>query len=328
MSPSDLAGLKKFLIIQTASIGDVILATPVLEKLHAKFPEAELSVLVKKGNEGLFQGHPFLTEVLIWDKSRKWSDLHRLVHLIRESRYDAVITLQRYASTGLMTACSGARLRIGFRKNPFSLFFTTSVAHRFGRRIHEAERNLELIRSITDETFFPPRLYPPQRRYHAGRYYTISPASLWATKQYPMDKWVELIRTIPAEASVFLLGSLSDIRLCDAIHKETRHPHMFNMAGRLTLIEAAALMKGAKMNFTNDSAPTHLASAVNAPVTAVFCSTVPAFGFGPLSSDSCVVEFDGPLSCRPCGIHGLAACPEGHFRCALGIRVEQLTARL
>ena len=139
---------------------------------------------------------------------------------------------------------------------------------------------------------------------------------------------VELIRKIPAGASVFLLGALSDIRLCNAIHEETRHPNMFNMAGRLTLLEAATLMKGAKMNFTNDSAPTHLASAVDAPVTAVFCSTVPAFGFGPLSSDSCVVEFNGQLSCRPCGIHGYSSCPEGHFRCALEIRNEQLTARL
>ena len=49
-------------------------------------------------------------------------------------------------------------------------------------------------------------------------------------------------------------------------------------------------MKDAKMNYVNDSAPMHIASAVNAPVTAVFCSTVPEFGFGPLSDVSIIVR--------------------------------------
>ena len=83
-------------------------------------------------------------------------------------------------------------------------------------------------------------------------------------------------------------------------------------------------MRGAVMNYVNDSAPMHLCSAVGAPVTAVFCSTVPAFGFGPLSPVSFVVETREALACRPCGLHGHAACPLGHFRCAYGIEVEQL----
>jgi heptosyltransferase-2 len=55
---------------------------------------------------------------------------------------------------------------------------------------------------------------------------------------------------------------------------------------------------------------------VNAPVTAVFCSTVPQFGFTPLSDISKVAETKEPLSCRPCGIHGFSSCPLGHFKCA------------
>jgi heptosyltransferase-2 len=86
-------------------------------------------------------------------------------------------------------------------------------------------------------------------------------------------------------------------------------------------------MKGAIMNYVNDSAPLHFASAVNAPVTAVFCSTVPAFGFGPLSDVSFVVETDIPLSCRPCGLHGYKACPLGHFNCSI-IEKEKLLARI
>ena len=78
------------------------------------------------------------------------------------------------------------------------------------------------------------------------------------------------------------------------------------------------------MNYVNDSGPMHLASAMNAPVVAVFCSTVPAFGFGPLSTQSFVVETKEHLTCRPCGLHGYKACPEGHFACAENIAANDL----
>ena len=80
-------------------------------------------------------------------------------------------------------------------------------------------------------------------------------------------------------------------------------------------------MQGATMNYVNDSGPLHIASAMNAPVTAVFCSTVPAFGFGPLRANGRVVETTENLTCRPCGLHGYKACPQGHFRCALDVEV-------
>jgi heptosyltransferase-2 len=68
----------------------------------------------------------------------------------------------------------------------------------------------------------------------------------------------------------------------------------------------------------------HLASAMNAPTCAVYCSTVPAFGFSPLSERSFIVEIDYPLYCRPCGLHGYNACPEKHFKCAYDIEVKRL----
>jgi heptosyltransferase-2 len=81
-------------------------------------------------------------------------------------------------------------------------------------------------------------------------------------------------------------------------------------------------MQGAVMNYVNDSAPMHIASAMNARVTAVFCSTVPAFGFTPLSDHHCIVQTQHPLDCRPCGLHGYKACPKGHFKCAETIEVR------
>jgi len=100
------------------------------------------------------------------------------------------------------------------------------------------------------------------------------------------------------------------------------------MAGELTFLQSASLMKDAVMNYVNDSAPLHFATAMQAPVTAIYCSTIPEFGFGPLGPEGKVVQATEILTCKPCGLHGLKACPETHFKCAFLIQSEQLLANL
>jgi len=122
---------------------------------------------------------------------------------------------------------------------------------------------------------------------------------------------------------IYLLGAPSDFETCEWIIKNSAHKNVINLAGKLTFLESAALMKSAQMNYTNDSAPLHIASAMNAPVRAVFCSTVPSFGFGPLSDNSKTIETKVQLDCKPCGLHGYATCPKGHFKCALTIDINE-----
>ena len=51
--------MPRILVIQTAFLGDAVLATALLEKLIAFHPDAAIDLVVRKGNEGLFVGHPF-----------------------------------------------------------------------------------------------------------------------------------------------------------------------------------------------------------------------------------------------------------------------------
>jgi heptosyltransferase-2 len=127
---------------------------------------------------------------------------------------------------------------------------------------------------------------------------------------------------------VYLLGGPPDTAACERLARAAGRPGLVNLSGKLSLLASAALMRGAVLNYVNDSAPLHLCSAMDAPVCAIFCSTVPRFGFGPLSTFSRIVEHPGPLACRPCGLHGHARCPLGHFRCALEIETPQLLAAL
>lgn len=325
---------RKILLIQTASIGDVILFTPVLEQLHASYPEAAIHLLIKAGHEQLFDGHPFLSKLWVWDKKQsKYSGLFKLVAALRKEGFDWVVNAQRFAATGLITVLSGASVRIGFNKNPFSLLFTNRIPHQIhnqGSNMHEVERNLSLIASFTDSNILRPRLYPSaaaQTKTQALKskpYICIAPASLWFTKQYPEEKWIELVQKIPEKFKIYLLGSPADQVLCTQICKKSGNSQCENLAGKLSLLESTSLMQDAHMNFVNDSAPMHLCSAVNAKTTAIYCSTIPEFGFGPLAEGAKVVQTAEKLNCRPCGLHGHQKCPEGHFKCGHSIEVNQL----
>ena len=321
-----------FLIIQTAFIGDVILATSVIEKLYTAYPEASIDFLLRKGNESLLTYHPHLRNVLIWDKKKgKIKNLLKLISTVRSLKFDVVVNIHRFASSGLITAFSGAGAKIGFDKNPWSFAFNFKIKHDLDSGLHETDRNQKLIEHLTNDIPALPKLYPSQKdfesvsKYSVGRYLCIAPTSVWFTKQFPKNQWVDFIKNVINRFDhIYLLGALSDKSVCDFITTEVSSVRVINLAGQLSFLESAALMKGAEMNFVNDSAPMHLASAMNAPVTAVYCSTVPSFGFGPLSQKSFIVQTNEKLSCRPCGLHGYKACPEGHFNCATTISTSSL----
>jgi ADP-heptose:LPS heptosyltransferase len=323
--------IQKILVIQTAFIGDVILASGIVEKLKQHYPLAQTDFLLRKGNETLFEQHPFIHKVLIWDKRyRKYPNLLQLISLVRKNRYDVVINLQRFAAMGLLTAFSGAQQTLGFTKNPFSPLFTRSFKHQTDKSQHETERNHQLIEHLTDGIPARPRLYPTKKDYDAvaayiaNPYICIAPTSVWYTKQFPEEKWIEFIQLIPAKYQVYLLGAPADISSCQRIIDASKCKNATNLAGKLSLLASAALMQKAVMNYVNDSAPMHLASAMNAPTCAIYCSTVPAFGFGPLAGKSSIIEVSYPLYCRPCGLHGYRACPEKHFKCAHDIDIQNM----
>ncbi len=324
---------QKILIIQTAFLGDVVLSTCLIEKLHAFFPNSAIDFLLRKGNEDLLNSHPYLREVLIWDKKNaKYKNLWQLLRQIRKNKYDVVVNVQRYSATGMLTAFSGAGKRIGFNKNPLSPLFDIAVKHTHNKGdkiIHEVERNLSLIQSLTDTSFCKPRLHPSSKDIEKVQslksfpYLCIAPASVWFTKQYPEYKWINFINKIPYPFTIYLLGGAGEAGICESIQQKV-NKKVISLAGKLSYLQSASLMKDAKMNYTNDSGPMHFASAMNAPIAAVFCSTAPVYGYGPLSDKKFIIEIQEPLSCRPCGLHGHKKCPQGHFKCAHLIRDEQL----
>lgn len=341
--------MQKILVIQTAFIGDLVLATALIESLHQQYPQAAIDVVVRKGNEPLFNEHPFINELIIWDKKQhKYLNWLSILKKMRAKKYDVLINAQRFAATGLWTVLSSANTTIGFDKNPFSFLFTHKVKHDVAglnqnisvSEVHEINRNHALISALGILPLAMPKLYPTKsdyekvKLYQAEKYITIAPASVWFTKQFPLTAWASFINELKFEGPIYIIGGPADKDLGDKIMNEVVSLHstatkkIINLSGALGFLASAALQQKAVLNYVNDSAPMHFCSAVNAPVVAIYCSTIPAFGFGPLSTHSFIVETQDKLACRPCGLHGKKQCPLGHFNCAHTIENAQLIAPL
>ncbi|MEY4054325.1 MAG: hypothetical protein RL034_1243, partial [Bacteroidota bacterium] len=317
-------------------------------------PSAKLDILVRQGANELFANHPYMNQVHVWDKKKnKYQHLFQIIKTIRSNKYDVVINAQRYLATGIITVLSGAKKTIGFDKNPLSFLFSEVVKHQFGGAAqavstapnasatsphetspHETSRNHTLLVSLTTAPVAKPALYPSEanfaavKKFQSAPYICMSPGSVWETKKMPAKNWIDLINAVPTNYSIYLMGAPNEAALCEEILSGSSRGNVFNIAGQLNLLEAAALIKGAHLNYVNDSAPMHLASATDAPVTAIYCSTIPAFGYGPLSSVQFIVESPEHLPCKPCGLHGKKACPLGHFNCGNSITTAQLLAPL
>lgn len=326
----------KILLIQSAYPGDVVLSLAAAETLHTAFPSATMDYLVREGCEGLFERHPFVRRVWTWNKSSRLGFLKTLAKPLRSEHYDAVIVFQRHLRSGILALACRAPVVAGYSENPVARFFThrlpyfDPVTHRPSGS-HESHRcNLlaTLPWQVPETQFRKPALYTAAPDLNglgleARAYVVCAPGSLWFTKRLPEKRWAELCNRIPEKWPLVFLGSTEERSLCDRIiHAVTGH-RCLNLAGETGFLESAALMQHALLSIVQDSAPLHLASAVNAPVCVLYGSTRPAFGFGPLSSVQCIVETTEPLACRPCGLHGHQHCPLGHFKCMETLPVEK-----
>jgi len=325
---------RKVLFIQTAFLGDVVLATSALESWHAAHPEDRVDVLVRKPMDELFENHPWLNRTLAWDKRPrvKGKEWRKLVREVRKSRYDIVINLHRHASSGILTALSMAPLRVGYANNPLAWRFTHRIPHRWGDGTHEVDRHFELLAPFLPEkavaqepSLFPqPEHVAEAHQLDAEGAVLVMPGSQWATKAWPEGQFAKFLDE--TQQRVLLMGSPGESPLCKRLAEG--RGHVTNAAGKVSLLGMVAAVGMARAVVANDSAPLHVASAMNTPTVALFASTVPRFGFGPRSSSHAVVEAASELACRPCGMHGRKRCPEGHFRCGWELSVASVLEAL
>lgn len=312
------------LVVQTAFIGDMVLTTPLIAELAARGP---VDIVGTPANITLLANNPHVRKAIVYDK-RGPGALRRLIDIgrrLRGEKYEAAYLAQGSIRSAALALVAGIRTRVGFETAGGRHLYSIRVPHE--ESSHHAERLLRLAgvsgyAAARSREELRPRLYPGaaersrvdnlMRDTAAGSepLVALAPGSVWATKRWPY--YPELAALLRERARIVIIGSAADAPLAEAIR--ARVPDAADAAGRLSLLESAELIGRCAAIVSNDSAPVHLASAMNVPTVAVFGPTVPAFGFGPVADVNDVAGHDS-LACRPCHRHGPKRCPLGHWRC-------------
>jgi len=322
------------LVIQTSFLGDTVLTTPLLVRLARDGP---VDVVVTPGAAGLVANHPAVREAIVYDKrgrDRGIGGFLRLVARLRAPRYGAAFLAQGSARSAALARAAGIPRRVGFQTSAGRPLYTVRVP--YVANAHHAERLLALadpdMAIALAGTRPRPSLFPGPGEREAvdailgglaasgDALVGFAPGSVWGTKQWP--EYPTLARALAPAARIVVIGSAADTPLAQAI-VAAAGGRAIDATGRMSLLASAELIRRVGVLVTNDSAPLHLASAMDTPTVALFGPTVPAFGFGPLATRSVVAGVES-LTCRPCDRHGPRTCPLGHWRCMREITADSV----
>ncbi|MDD4012615.1 MAG: glycosyltransferase family 9 protein [Candidatus Omnitrophica bacterium] len=286
--------IHKILLITLSNLGDIILTTPVLEKLYDEFPGAEITVITGPAGMDIFTQHPAVKDVRTHIKKASITARVRQAMEIRREKFDIVVDLKN----SLIPYFSGAKISSRM-----------SFGH-WGAVRHKRDEHLEKLSTLMERPFRNSRFFMPSgaedRKFVSAvlgeewvRCVLLNPGAKSHLKRWDAKKFARLADMIVGELAcrVLIVGTDSDRSVVDEV-KGQMTTSFIDLCGRTTIGALAELMRRSDLVVTNDSAPLHVASAVNTPTVAIFGPTDER-RYGPLSVKSRVVKPSVP--CRPCG---------------------------
>ncbi|HZV53747.1 MAG TPA: putative lipopolysaccharide heptosyltransferase III [Rhodocyclaceae bacterium] len=348
--PLPLHELRRALVIKLRHHGDVLLASPVLSVLKNRAPQIEVDALVYADTAEMLSLHPALAQLFVID--RQWKRLGLVAQISREAallrdlrarRYDLVIHLTEHWRGAWITRLSDARWSVAAEVRGRGKFWRRSFTHlvrqpRAGGR-HVVETNLDALRRLglypqMDErrlVMVPgieaelevDALLGPLKLSSKG-FVHVHPASRWQFKCWPAEKMAELIGRLQADGWPVLLTAGPDsgeLAMIEAIQARLTQPAL-SLAGRLSLKQLAALTARARLFVGVDSAPMHIAAAMQTPVVALFGPSGDNL-WGPWTARQRVIA-NNDYGCRPCGIDGCGGSKVSD--CLVTLPVESVLA--
>jgi heptosyltransferase I len=296
-SPRDLRSLEpaNVCIIKPSALGDVVHALPVLSALRRHWPRARISWVVNRGLTGLLEGNADLDEVIAFDRAaagRFPMGLARSARFfagLRSKRYDVAIDLQGLLRSGLMTAVTGAPVRIGLSDaREGSRHFYTNFAEMPAEPTHIVDRLLrvvELFGADASVARFPVSYAQGDDAWAARAIDSVASPRLifnmgarWLTKRWPPEQFAEIGRRAIREwgAGLIVVGAPEDRALVE-VFRRCIDPSLefLDLCGATSLPRLAALAARSSLFLSNDTGPLHLAAAAGARVVGIYTCTDP-----------------------------------------------------
>lgn len=340
MKPGDgkNRSIRRVLVIKMRYIGDTVLMTPLLKALKTGMPWADIDVAVNGSSVPVLDNNPYVARILDFDDrtvSAKTLGLIRLMHHIRRRRYDLVLDLTNNDRSSLLSFISGATRRIGYWSEHtlrLKLSYTRIVESVLGTA-HTVDHHLAVAAALgLPAEVRDPCIFVTSKTIKAVEeklsllevdpgepFAIIHPGARRWYKSWPIPRFAALADRITGnlKVRVILAGGRMDRDACREIRDRSDSP-VIDLSGGMDLSELLALIRKGACLIGNDSAPIHLATAVNTPAVALFGPTDPK-AWAPRRSHDRVISAEFP--CRPCG-HARPDCPRGKEYCMNEIPVE------
>jgi heptosyltransferase I len=314
----------RVLIVLLGAIGDVVRALPLLGRIRRAWPRAYLAWAVEPKSEPVLRAHPWLDELIVYDRERAPSSFIPFLRKVRNRRFDLVLDLQRHFKSGVIAFVSAAPERIGFAgvnsKEFNSLFSTRQIEPQPKMRL-----KLTQYQAFANAIGIPPApiefglALSAEEETQARKVIAHVPrpivgvilGSSWPSRLYFPAAIAEVIRELahPVEGSValfpLLIGGDDERDLAVEVMRELRGMAAVNLTGLTKLRDLIAIFTECSVAFGPDSGPMHIAAAVGCPVVSLWGATAPErsapWGFEDLA-------IHGDIPCHPCY---LRRCPIG-----------------
>lgn len=346
------SNVKNIVFVHTAFLGDLLLSIGFLKNLKKKYPSAQIHLVCREGVGSLLQKLQLVDHCYEIQKGNSESYKTALVKL-KSLSFDFLFSAHSSFRTAWFVRSIKADKKIAFRNFWNFIFYNQRVDK--NKFWPEPLRVLQLLAAVDIETKqrlnqiqttdfskknssgllpLPPEWsqisIPMSSQISAEEdvdvpFYAIFPGSVWNTKKWREEHFVQLAKNLSQNAKVLLFGGKDEKELCEVIaaQVESSAYPVEVVAGKLNLFEVVQKLAKAQVVISNDSAGAHLAAVANVPTVAIFGPTVTSFGYRPWSPLSTVVENEN-LSCRPCGKHGHKVCPIGTHECMKSIAASEV----
>ena len=320
--------LKRILIIRLSAMGDVLLTTPLLRMVKNHFPGIQIDFLVKKRYEPLLCSNPHLNRLLTFSSEKGFSEVRRLIHQVRMTKYDCIFDLQMNLRSLFFRLFSRGEMKIRYRLGRWDRFLLVHWRKHLNKDFKPVP--LRYLESISpwgvedDQKGLELTIDEEAKRSVASNlrnrdigdvedYVVLAPGAGHWTKRWPAENFAQVGSHFCKKGKpVILVGGIEDKRVCRTVEKNMDLAPR-NLAGELSLRETAAFLDNAALLISNDTGIMHMGAALGKRVVGIFGPTPRHLGFMPFRTSSIVVE--RPLFCRPCSFHGSESCPQDHFQC-------------
>ena len=306
----------KLLVLQFATIGDVVLTSSVVRCLKQQIPNARVHFCTKPDYEQLVASNPNIAKSHYLDGS-----LMGLIRELRAEQFDYVVDLQNTLTTTFIKTALGCRSFSVKRQTLRRLIYTRWKINAMPEQ-HIVDQYLATVQplGVEDDGFGLDYFIPYKDEVetdwlpetHRQHYVAFAIGGRNLTSRLPTLRLIELCLKI--DYPIVLLGDKADRSAGEEIVRAVGSRQVYNACGQFNLNQSASLLQRARVVFSHDTGLMHIAAAFRRKVYSIWGSTTPNFGVYPYRTPHVRLETPG-LGCRPCSASGSGGCPMKHFKC-------------